>query len=449
MNAMPSRTSAVVGTAVHRFAWHVLNLRHWIFAGYLRISVRSPLRASPLPPDFSPERILILRLDEIGDFILTTPFLRAIRKRFPDARITLLVNSSVQALAKSCPYIDELVVFPVKRRSPPFDQAGVYRSARQFAHQSLRDRGFDCALIPRADIDNAGALAMAYHAGIPHRIGFTETTYPLKAVKNRGYDRFLTHALSPGETLHEVPRTLDLARALGADVRDTRLELWPSDADEASADALLKSFREPARPLVAFGPGAGIDRRQWPAVSFAELGARLVSRIGAQIVIVGGPADESLGREIASRMGGQAAAMGIGQPDLEVGESSQVLNLAGRTSLGVTAAVLARCTLFVGNDSGPMHMAAGMRTPCVEVSCHPADGNPFGANSPLRFSPWKVPHRVLQPAHAVAPCRAECVMSYAHCIRSIEVDAVFAAATGLLSSARDTVPASAQATVYG
>jgi len=431
---MPSRTSAVMGTAVHRFAWHVLNLRHWIFAGYLRLFVRSPLRDSPLPPDFSPQRILILRLDEIGDFILTTPFLRAIRKRFPTARITLLVNSSVQALAKSCPYIDELVVFPVKRRRPPFDQAGVYRSARQFAHQSLRNKGFDCALIPRADIDNAGALAMAYHAGIPHRIGFTEHAYPLKAGKNRGYDRFLTHALSPGELLHEVPRTLDLARALGADVRDTRLELWPSDADEASADVLLKPFREPVRPLVAFGPGAGIQRRQWPVASFAELGVRLVSRIGAQIVIVGGPADESLGREIVSRLGG---------------ESSHVLNLAGRTSLSVTAAVLARCTLFVGNDSGPMHMAAGMCTPCVEVSCHPADGNPLGANSPLRFSPWKVPHRVLQPADALAPCRTECVMSHAHCITSIQVDAVFAAATELLSSIRGAVPAGAPATVFG
>jgi heptosyltransferase-2 len=325
----------------------------------------------------------------------------------------------VQAIARACPYVDELIVFPTKRRPPPFDQVRTYLDARQFARTRLKARRFDCALIPRADIDNAGALAMAYHADVPCRIGFSQSSYPLKAVKNRGYDRFLTHVFEPGEALHEVIRTLDLAGELCADVRDTRLELWPSEEDEARADDLLAQFGQPGRLLIALAPGAGIERRQWPTARFAELAVLLVETMGAQIVIVGGPTDEPLARAILSQAGKA---------------SGQILNLAGRTSLGATAAVLRRCALFVGNDSGPMHMAAAMRTPCVEISCHPAAGNPVGANSPLRFSPWRVPSRVLQPASAIAPCSSECAMSHAHCITAVTVDAVLDAARDLLIS---------------
>lgn len=419
MNTLRSVPAQAAKQLACRMARRVLNLRHWIFAGYLRVFVRSPVIGPPPPAPGTGARILIVRLDEIGDFILTVPCLRAIRKHYRSAHITLLVNSSVQAIARACPYIDELIVFPMKSRALPFDQVGTYLAARQFAKRCLKGKGFDCALIARADIDNGGALAMAYHAGIPWRIGFAEAAYPLKALKNQAYDRFLTHVVERSPALHEVNRILDLARTLGADARDTRLELWPSEEDEACADTLLAQFQQPGRLLVALAPGAGIERRRWPIDRFAELAVLLAQAMSAQVVIVGGPSDEALGRAIVAEVGDTAA---------------QVLDLAGRTSLGATAAVLRRCSLFVGNDSGPMHMAAAMHTPCVELSCHPTGGSAVAANSPLRFSPWEVSCRVLQPAAAVAPCDTECTRSDAHCIKAISVHEAFAAAQDLLTS---------------
>jgi heptosyltransferase-2 len=109
--------------------------------------------------------------------------------------------------------------------------------------------------------------------------------------------------------------------------------------------------------------------------------------------------------------------------------------LAGRTTLRETAAVLERCRLYVGNDSGPLHLAAAGGVPCVEISCHPATGRPDHENSPDRFGPWGVPHVVLRAASPRAPCDGYCGAQAPHCILEVDVDAVVAAADSLLAPA--------------
>ena len=110
------------------------------------------------------------------------------------------------------------------------------------------------------------------------------------------------------------------------------------------------------------------------------------------------------------------------------------INSAEKATLRQAVALLKRCRLFVGNDSGPMHIAAAVGLPAVEISCHPIDGSLFHSNSPRRFGPWGVSHVILQPKNKLDFCTDACNASHAHCIRGVTVEQTKEAITSLLYS---------------
>lgn len=411
-----SRASLPFFQVLRQVGW----ARHEIIGAYLRATVPVKQTVTAMATGRPYSRILIIRLDDIGDFVLTTPLLRAMRKGFPTSRISLLINSTVAPLACRCPHVDEIIQFEIDRTPPPLDQIAALVRAMRFAKSELADRGFECAVIPRADIDNACALAMAYHAGIPVRVGYSECVLPLKRIKNAGYDGFLTHPVTAIFGTHEVEWSLNLATTLGIDATDSHLELWPSDVSAASVSEALSRVVRGRNALVAIAPGANLGRRRWPDSEFAAVARRLIKHQRLGVVIIGGPGDADLGGRIVSAVGAR-----------------EIENLTGSLSLDQTASVLRQCQLFIGNDSGPMHIAAAMGVPCVEISCHPKDGAALAANSPLRFSPWGVRNLVLQPEHAISPCTNSCVKKYAHCITQITADEVYVSACNLLEKCAD------------
>jgi heptosyltransferase-2 len=166
--------------------------------------------------------------------------------------------------------------------------------------------------------------------------------------------------------------------------------------------------------VIAFAPGAGAVKRCWPIERFVELGRVLVREYDARLVVVGGPEDRHLGGQ------------------LESGLRPAVLNLAGRTTLRETAAVLERCQLAVTTDSGPMHLAAAAGGAVVEISCHPRAGDVEHYNSPVRLHPWGTPYAVLQPEHGADGCRDSCESSEPHCILEIQPDQVLQAVRRLV-----------------
>lgn len=104
--------------------------------------------------------------------------------------------------------------------------------------------------------------------------------------------------------------------------------------------------------------------------------------------------------------------------------ATRLIDIVGKSTLRQTGAVLKRCHLYVGNDAGPMHLAAAASLSVIEISCHPLGGSPFHSNSPSRFRPWGVPHVVLQPEEASHPCSVACSVGSPHCILNISVEQV-------------------------
>ncbi|KUK13617.1 MAG: glycosyltransferase family 9 protein [Synergistetes bacterium] len=355
-------------------------------------------------------RILVIRLDAIGDVVLTSPFLRELRRNFPKAYISLLVAPIAYNLVELCPYVDEVFIYDFRK----YDVLEYLRFLRlAFVH--LREKEFDLALIPRWDVDLYRATFIAFLSGARLRVGYSEKVSSYKAIKNKGFDLFLTHAIESKEAKHEVERNLDILRFLGLEVLDDSLELWTGGEDERFADSLVRGLGLDRKMLVAIAPGAGQLKKRWPVERFLEVCKWLMKEYGAFFIILGGKGEERLGAF------------------LEEGLKGNAVDLVSKTTLRQAGALLKRVKLFIGNDSSLMHMAAASRIPVLALFCHPEDGDPNAFNSPLRFGPWKTESVVLQPKRALPPCSLECKAGYPHCILGIDVDQVKEAVSFLLN----------------
>ena len=360
-------------------------------------------------------RVLVVRLDRIGDVVLGTAFLRELCRSAPQARVTVVVGPGMRAVLDACTRVDEVLTYDARaaRYLGPLRNA----HAAAFAARHLWPREFDLAIVPRWDVDYYHAAALAYLSGAPLRLGVSERVTPIKARLNRGYDRFYTHLSHDAEVRHEVEHGFALLRQAGGTVAAERLELCPPPEAVAFAAELLRSHGVTATDrVVAFAPGAGADRRQWPADRLATVAAWVAAQPRTRVILLGGPGDVALGAPLTRAVGGSA------------------IDLVGRASLPQTAAVLQRCALFVGNDSGPLHLAAAAGARVVAVSCHPAGGAAIHENAPERFAPWGVPYTMLRPARPSAPCTDGCDAPHAHCILDVTVDAVRAAVAEHLTS---------------
>jgi len=357
--------------------------------------------------------ILVVRGDGIGDLVLTSPFLRELRRSNPDAWITLVADSRFVNLVELCPYVNEVLPFD-PRYGGRFGRLGQHGKALTLARKYLWKRKFDLALLPRWDADYYESAFVAYFSGAPWRVGYAENVSKAKQRLNRGYDTLLTRAFDAPEVRHEVERSLDFLKRAGGSVREDRLELWLSAKDrEGARTALVSRGVTQGETLVAIAPGAAVPKRVWRLGRFIELGRALKQELGARILIVGANED----RAVAARL------------REEVGPSA--IDLTGETTLRQTAALLEHTILVVANDSGPMHLGAAAGAAVLEISCHPTNGNALHDNSPMRFRPWCKEFEVLQPTEPAAPCTDGCEWHEAHCILGVSVEMALNAARRL------------------
>ena len=362
------------------------------------------------------QRAIVVKLDEIGDMVLTSPFLRELRRNMPAAWITLVVKPEVKHLVDLCPYVNEVLTYDARTRARPHKLRRHWR-ALSVAWKHLWRRRFDLAILPRWDTDHYHAAFLLYFSGAPVRVGYSENVNDRKRTLNTGFDRLFTHLLHDDTPKHEVDHNLDVIRFLGGTIQDDRLELWTGQEDEIFADeTLTANCVRPGEMLIAFGPGAGHPHRMWPLANFLKLGDWLRGETQARIVVVGGHNEKPLGEELQRQLG------------------ETVINVVGKTTLRQAGAILRRCQLYVGNDAGPMHLAAAASVPVVEISCHPRNGSLLHDNSPVRFAPWGVSHRIHQPEFALSPCSGACTAAHGHCIRSINPEQVMVAIMEQLSS---------------
>jgi lipopolysaccharide heptosyltransferase II len=345
--------------------------------------------------------ILAVRLDTIGDVLMTSPAIRALKETFAGSQVTLLTSSRGAAIAGLIPEIDEILTYdapwlkatPTRRSSQPELKMA----------DKLRRRKFDAAVIFTVFSQNPLPSALlCYLADIPLRLAHCrENPYQL-----------LTHWVPETDTInnlrHEVQRQLDLVAAVGATVEDERLSLTVTPEQMECIQELLENKGvDLEKPWVVVHPGASAPSRRYAPVGFAQV-AELLALESLQVVFTGDKSERDLIAGIQRQV------------------SMQTFSAAGELSLEALAALYKISPLLISNNTGPVHIAAAVGAPVVDI---------YALTNP-QHTPWGVPHRVL--SHDV-PCRncfkSICPMGHHNCLRLVRPEEIVAAALELLDPA--------------
>jgi heptosyltransferase-2/heptosyltransferase-3 len=369
-------------------AFHAPPFKHRLRRGFLEIAARLPL---PSSRSRGVQRILLVRPDHLGDVLLTTPAIHALRQALPHAELHALVGPwSAEAIA-AYPEVDVVLTLPF----PGFSRrpGGNWRSPYVLAVRSalhLRHIGFDAAIIFRPD-HWWGALLVKL-AGIPTRIG-----YALPDVAP-----FLTHRIDH-QRQHVVLQSLRLVERWTGPLSPEQVRFhFPVDPlHRADIDTYLQERDiAPQQKVICIHPGSGAPVKQWPDEKWAHVADALHEQLDSPVIFTGGDHELALVQRIAARM-----------------KHTPCL-IAGNTRIPQLAALFSRAKLVLGPDSGPLHLAVAVGAPTVAL---------FGPADPVEFGPWGSPdkHAVLVSNVGCRPCRVldwgGDDLKYHPCVREIPI----------------------------
>ena len=350
-------------------------------------------------------KILLVRLRSIGDVIFTTPLIRALRREFPDAHLTYVVEPTAASVVDGNPRLDDIVVVPVRRG------LGRLVDDVRLAWQLRRER-FDVAI----DLHGGPRSAwLTWTSGAPMRIGYTIT----------GRRWMYTHAVPRAADLtprHSVRNQWDLLQPLGIGACDPGRDAVEMTEDGTAAARVDERLRAagigPANAIVVVHVSAGNPFRTWPAESFETLAIRLVQRDPTRrVVLTSGPSDWPAALGIAESARRQLKELASAMPDV------------GEFDLPELRALVARAAVYIGGDSRPVHVAATTKTPIVLL---------LGPTLPERSHPWRDARWFSETVDAgplpCRPCRQRvCEPGDFRCLRGITPDRVMAAAERALA----------------
>lgn len=347
--------------------------------------------------------ILITRVDGLGDLVLVSSLLREVRRHWRKAHITLVVDKRFLSFVEHSPYADEVIGFNEEGSKYKRLFVGPWR-ALQLSRKQLWQRRFDLAINPRWDIDSRHATIIGYFSLARHHLGFSETVSERKRHLNYGFNRFFTQIIpSKAGTRHETERNAEVLHALGiCNINTDQLELALTEADWAYAQQILAQNGVNSGDLLfCLGVGATEAKRRWPIERFAYIAEWLHDKFQAKFLVVGDSVDACNAEQMRSILG------------------STMINQAGVCNIRQSAALIAFCNGYLGNDSGPMHLAAASNVPVIELSCHPEGAPAEHINSPVRYAPITDWLRIIQPKPLHPNCMSGCSAPAAHCILNI------------------------------
>lgn len=334
------------------------------------------------------KRILIVRLDRIGDVLLSTPVIKAVRDAYPDSFIAFMVRPYARDIVKGNPYLDEVIICDKEG-----SQKGFFGTLKLISR--LREYAFDTAIILHP---TSRTHIMTFLAGIPERVGYD---------KKMGFTltKRIPHLKQLG-LKHEIDYTLDILRYIGIEPKDKTLYMPTNDASEARIkDILAQNNVKENDVIVVINPGASCISKKWPANNFVKVGDMLQEKYGAKVVVISGSKEKEIGSFVANSM------------------RSNPINLSGRTTVADLASLLRRSRLLVSNDSGPVHIACGMGTPVVAIF-----GRSDRGLSPARWGPTGEKDIVLYKDVGCDICLAHnCKIAF-KCLTAISVEEVLSAA---------------------
>jgi lipopolysaccharide heptosyltransferase II len=330
------------------------------------------------------EKFLVIRTDRMGDVILSTPVLEAIKSEFPKSHLCVMLSSYTADVVRNNPLVDDVII-------DDYEQEGGGLGQLLQVVREIRKRGFDVAILLRPTFRLALILFLG---GVKYRIGtgfrFYQMLFNRKIYEHRKVN-----------LRHEAEYNLDLLRPLGI----TPKRIWPrvylSSQEDQFASQIFQDLNfAPDEPVVLIHPGSGNSSLNLSPRRFTQVADKLIQEFGAKIIFTGTAGEKELIDSIMRSMEGEA------------------FDLSGKTDLRQLAAVLKRCDAVVTNSTGPMHLAVAVGTPTVAIFC------PIFAAGPLRWGPFGEGHEVVLPPVPVCfKCKPQSCPHY-NCMEKIGSDQI-------------------------
>ena len=340
-------------------------------------------------------KILIIRLGSLGDVVLTTPVLEILGKTYPEAELHYLVKKEFSQILEGNPHLKRII---------PFENKGEHKGLRGLLKiiEELKEQRYTHVLDLHANLRSRIISGLLW--------GTQSLRYNKQAIKRR-----LLLRKFKVNTKHTVEAYQDALLPLGISAKPGSPRIYCSNEEIETADKYLieKGIQEGAT-IIGISPGAKWPTKMWPEDHFTELGEKIVSDLGANILVVGGADERELSERIAEKIG------------------DHCVSIAGKTNIRESAALISRCNLFITNDSGPMHMATAVEVPVVAIFGPTVRGFGF---SPLGKSV------VIEKKLGCRPCSLhgspKCPKEHFDCMKLLDVEDVFKKTKNLLNKSHE------------
>ncbi|MBE6098096.1 MAG: glycosyltransferase family 9 protein [Schwartzia succinivorans] len=328
--------------------------------------------------------ILVVKLSAIGDVIHALPVSYAIKETFPDARLTWVVEPPAKELLVDNPYIDDIIVFEKKKFKASL---GGFLANFGPLRRRLKAGNFDIAL----DLQGLGkSAAIAYFSGAPKRFG----TCDMREFS----DKISKPVRGANRNGHIVERYLDVVRAIGCRVDEVKFPVVVSPRDKELVPKILTKAGVPEGASYAvLAVGANWPNKRWPTDYYAKLSDWLYGKKIIPVFVGGGVVDESLVAEIDAKA------------------EIPPVNLVGRTSLKQLAEVISGSRIMVGGDTGPVHLAAGLKVPTVML---------MGPTDAVRNGPYGQTENAIEVDRSCRYCWKRACPKGLDCLAAIRVEEV-------------------------
>ena len=358
--------------------------------------------------------ILILNNGGVGDFILNSAAIREIRRLYSNAHITLVFFARAQALAEVCPYVDETIANEQRFAFNYFPS--IYEWNFNVAQRLLRRR-YD---ISYSFVSQGSTVLLSYMSGARERISHKYSDGEFAP----GAPIDLPLPIAASLLTIEVPRNFNgsfhevddylglLDYQMHVPIANREIEVWYTPHDLATAENILSAELIAGRRLYAVCMGGSSPRKQWLIKKILEREPKIKF-----IILGGGPMDEQSAAIFRQTLGDKLF-------------DRHIIDLTNKLNYRQSATILSLCDMYIGNDTGTMHMATAVKTPVLMLNCFAAD-LPQENSIPQHYYPYRVPSIIVQPAHALDQCRESkdhygcIVIDKPHCIAQIDVETAF------------------------
>src|SRR5579875_1583815 len=351
------------------------------------------------------KKVLAIRLDNLGDVLVTTPALHAIKTSLPRASLTLLASPVGAQVARLNPDLDDVIVYQAPWMDPWHKLPQDSRRERQVIAE-IKARGFDGAIIFTSFHQSAlPAAYLCYLADIPLRLA--------ASIDGPG-SLLTTRHKHPERMMHEVERGLDLVGAIGLTTDNLDLVLRvPEEARAQLARRLSADGLDARRPLVIVHPGCSMPARTYPWAMYAQVVDLIVEQLGAIVALTGADDETALVEQVLDQLRQETRRSTVA--------------FAGKLSFPEFCALIEAADLTITNNTGPMHISAALKTPVVALFAL--------TNPPEQWGPWRVAHRQLYHDVSCRICYSR-ICPYGHeCLRLVTPQQVVEAAAELLVQA--------------